>query len=267
MHWELLYYIVPLIIAGASVLVILGIYLRKFPQLANLDVKTLPQYQQQKKKSALVEDRLARKVTAFKGVLAAIAKPVVHVLRIGAKNSMQRLKTLEERYKKAAQQAVIAEGDETTQKHSVQALLNEADVLINEDKYHEAEKKFIEVIAIDTKSITAYRGLSKVYMHTKQYDHALETLHFLRQLDSKDETIWQNLGMLYFENQQLEEALQAYEQAIELNPKNPKNLDAFIEVAIANKLKYKAQSAIDQLKEVNPDNQKLEQYQKQVTEL
>lgn len=265
MDW--LYYLIPGIIGLAAVVYIAMIYLRKLPQISSLDLEAMPEHRQAAKKSHLVSSRLTRKLAAGKQNLRAFFGPIMQVLGRLFGGIYKRLVTLEESYRAAAKPMVNQETTVVASQASVQNLVQEAQVLYDDAKYAEAEKKYIGAIALDMRSVDAYRGLAQVYEAQNDLPHATATLHFLEQLDPKDETIYRKLGELYQREEKYEEAMDAYEQALSLGPNNPKNLDAFIEIAILNKLKYKAQSTLDKLKSVNPDNQKLQKYQEQIDQL
>jgi len=265
MDWTLLYYIVPAVIGLAGLVAIIVIYARKIPQLKALDLEAMPEHRQRLKKNLLIQDRFSRKMTRSKTVLKSIVLPVLHAVEKIFKGTYQRLLKLEEHYKATASASL--KGDDDSQQHSASTLIQQANSLLTENKFAEAEKQYIAAITLNRSATEAYRGLVKIYLQQKNTSHAIETLRFLTQLDSSDETAWQDLAQVYQESGKLEDALDAYEQALKASPNNPKNLDAYIEVAILNKLKYKAQSALDRFTAVNPENNKLADYQKQIDAL
>lgn len=264
MNWTLLYYIIPAVVGVAGAITIVVIYVRKIPKLSALDLEAMQHHRLMVRKSSLVEDRLARKLTTFRQRVSSLVVPVVHVIRTIAQNLYKQLRGLEEKYKKAAKQV----GPQAiAQAQSASTLVQEAMVLQKEEKYAEAEKKYIEAIAADNLSVDAYRGLAQVYADQKDMEHAIETMKFLRQLNPQDEAVWRDLGKMFKSQELYDEAFESYERAVELAPNNPKNLDAFVEMAIAVKKKYTAQNALNKLREVNPENQGLDEFQKEIEQL
>ncbi len=264
MNWALLFYIIPAILAVASVVVIVMIYVRKLQKLSALDLDAMPVHRQHLRKTSLVEERFYRQWRSIKARVAAILKPIGRGVMAVIGGIYHKLRAKEERYRKESA------GTEKASVGTVQSagvLLEKAQALHKEENYAEAEKKYIEVIAIDNNSVTAYQGLAQVYVARKDFKHALETLQFLQQLNPKDEAVWRTIGGIYKDQDKLVEALDAYDRVLELAPNNPKNLDVYIELAIANQLKYKAQGALDTLKEKNPENSKLVEYQQQINGL
>ncbi|MDP3970638.1 MAG: tetratricopeptide repeat protein [bacterium] len=269
MNWSLLFYIIPAVIAVVSLIAIITIYVKKIPKVSSLDLDAMPTHRQALRKSALVEDRLARKITQFKQTLKNIIIPIIKVIGSIFKKLYGQMKKLEDKYKKAAQTTNVKAGAGAVagNQPSVGLLLQEAIKFYVEGKLDQAENKYISAIVADQSSVEAYRGLAKVYLQKKDRIHALETLEFIQQLNPKDETVLRDIGALYKEEGKHDECLEAYEKALELGPNNPKNLDALIDVAIVCQLKYKAQGTLDKLKEVNPENNKLEEYQKRIDEM
>lgn len=264
MNWALLFYIIPAVIGVAAAITITVIYVRKIPKLSALDLDAMQHHRLMMRKSSLVEDRLARKLASFRQRISGMIVPLVHGIKAVAQALYKKLRSLEEKYKKAAKQV----GPQAVaQAQSASTLVQEAALLQKEEKYSEAEKKYIEAIAADNLSVDAYRGLAQVYSEQKDMEHAIETMKFLRQLNPQDEGVWRDLGKMYKSQDMVTEAFESYERAVELAPNNPKNLDALVEMAIAVKKKYTAQNALNKLREVNPENQGLEEYEKEINEL
>ncbi len=264
---DILFYIIPAVIGLAAIGLIIYTYVRKFPTLSALDLDAMPEHRQQRKKAELVSDRLKRKLSGSRKSARNWFGPFFAVLKKIFSGIMQYLQGLEQRYREAAQVNAPAEGEAAVPAASVTKYIQEGDALVIEAKYSEAEKKFIAAVAVDPRSLSAYKGLVAVYTALNDNDHAIATLHFMEQLDPKDESTYRHLGEIYQKDGKPEEAMDAMEQALALAPNNPKNLDPFIEIAILNKLKYRAQSTLDKLKEVNPDNKKLQKYQEEINKL
>lgn len=263
----ILFYIIPAVIGLVALGLIGYTYAKKLPTLAALDLEAMPEHRQKQKKANLVSDRLQRKLSGSRSGARAWFSRLTVALKKSFSGVMEYLQDLEKRYRSAAAVGAINDEDVPASAASVITLVQEGDTLIADEKYSEAEKKYIAAVAIDPRSLSAYKGLVAVYMSLNDSEHAIATLQFMEQLDPKDETTYRRLAELYRETGKVEEAMDAMEQALALAPNNPKNLDAFIEIAILNKLKYRAQSSLDKLKEVNPENQKLQKYQEEINQL
>lgn len=267
MNWSLVIYIGLGIIVLASGGMIAVMYVRKFPKVAALDLDAMSEHRQSMRKRSLVEERLLRKLAQFRTGLKKLWEPIWSGVRGIGHWLFGRLKNLEEKYKRAAEGGVSGSAKAQTQQQSLEMLLQEATVLIDEEKYAKAEQKYIKAIGIDKTSVEAYQGLADVYTMQRDWDHALETLEFLLQLHPNDEGVLRTIADLYERQDKYDKALEAYERAVEMNPKNPKNLDAVVKLSIKNKLKYKAEGALTELEKVNPENQKLGEYREQIAQL
>ena len=261
-----LYYIIPSVIAVASLVTIVWIYVRKFPKASALDLEAMPSHRQHTRKTSLVEERLRRKAAVWRQSLRAFFKPIGAVITKLLRGLFHGLVEKERQYRQAAK-GLVPDAETTVTPTSVATTIQEGDALVKEGKFAEAEKKYIAAISHDARAIDAYRGLSQVYEEMNNVEDAVATLQFLVQLDPKDESTYLRLATLLKQEKKNEEAMDAVEQALELGPNNPKNLDAFIEIAILNELKYKAQSTLDKLAKVNPENQKLQKYQEEINKL
>lgn len=262
---SLVVYIIASVIAAAALITVVVVYLRKLSVAAALDLEAMRAFREKSRRTALLEERLARKWASVWKVLMNMLLPIWKGLIGLIYRFVNYLKSLEQRYRQAQQEGRAA--DPIVQQQSLSTILEQAKQLVEQNKYVDAEQQYIAAIALDNKSVEAYRGLVSVCTALKNYPDATETLLFLQQLDPKNETIWQDLGELYRQQELLEEALDAYDEALLLNPNNPKNLDAVLKLAITNKLKYKSQSVLDRLKAVNPENQSLANYQAQIDAL
>lgn len=263
----ILFYIIPALIGLVALGLIVYTYAKKMPTLAALDLEAMPEHRQKQKKANLVSDRLNRKLSGSRSGARVWFNRLAAALKKSFSGVMVYLQDLEKRYRAAAEVGATNDEDVAASAASVITLVQEGDALAASEKYNEAEKKYIAAVAIDPRSLSAYKGLVTVYVALNDTEHAIATLQFMEQLDPKDETTYRRLAELYRETDKIEEAMDAMEQALALAPNNPKNLDAFIEIAILNKLKYRAQSSLDKLKEVNPENQKLQKYQEEINQL
>lgn len=277
------------ILVGA-IIAILVIIWRKFPMLAAINIATLKKQRQNKVKRGLIEDRLKRKLASLR------ARTVLkngNGERNGNGNAKKpsiirgfydSLRKMEQSYRnKIREQEPQDEGEK---EKSVTILIKEAQSLAEQEKYKEAESKYIEAISVDSKSVEAYESLGELYTEMKDYDHAKEIYKYLLKLRSTDSFeeprkddgkiergdassvslgkevagYHVDLGEVYLESGEPQKALDCFQEAVKLEPNNPRNLDRLAETAIELKDKNLAQSTIDKLREVNPENEKLVEF-------
>lgn len=250
-----------------TVLIVLGIALvgfvvwRKLPQVRMIDPSTDRDLATKKKKYDIMKLRLERvSGKQFYELQTKVLKPA----GVAAQNFIRRLAgklTAVERRYQEKQKATRVGGYSRVE---LDAMVEEADALVEADELEKAEKKYIEVISYDPKHIAAYEYLGRLYQHRKDYDLAKETFTFLSKLSPKDASVIASLGEVEDALGHPEVALTFYRQAVLLSPKNPKYLDFMIESEIENKNSYEANVALDRLREVNPDNQKIDELQEQI---
>jgi len=131
-----------------------------------------------------------------------------------------------------------------------------------------AEQCFLDVITLDAHNLSAYEGLSRIYLGKKQFHEAIEILEFLVKLNPA------SAGRYLFD---ISEALhgsgdtaRAWHyamQAVTAEPSNPKYLDFSVELAILGKHGREGEQYLKRLFEVNPENAKVEEFRARLKEL
>lgn len=296
-----MYNIIPIIIIIISIAVIIYIIVRKLPFLANFEVDKMPTEIESETKTKIVEQRLERKARSALGKISPVVSKISQFGQEKFKKVYENLKNLENQYKKKPKKQEIATQQEYEDyEKKLDEMLKSAEDLIEQEKYEEAEKRYIEIIGIDPKSTEAFRGLGNLYLLMKNYDDAKQTFEHILKINEMDDWAYarlskvaqeqgdlskakdnikksleiKNTAIHYFElaevNNKLEEydeALNNLQQALDIEPNNPKYLDLFITIAIKSKHKKSAANALEHLKEINPDNQKIEEFEAEIKEL
>lgn len=237
---------------------------RKLPQLRMIDPTALKDVQTKKLKKALMRQRMERvggkQVEQIKkGVLEPVAAIAQRVVRKVA----GRLTAVERRYqekKKEVSPRVIS-------KEELATMVEEASAHVDAEEYDRAEKKLIEVISHDAKSVSAYEELGRLYLRKKDYASAKETFTFLLKLSPNDASVTTSLGEVEEAMGNDRSAFIYYKEAVRLSPKNPKYLDFLIESALAIKDVLEANLALDMLRKANPENQKIGDFEEKIEEI
>lgn len=286
----------PLILIVSSLGTMLAIIIRRFSQLSLLDVESLPEVKEEKKKNEFLKKRVeavavqAKKervkrlqpyLEHLKEIQLSFRKYVGRVERTVWDKTHTRNKDARE---KISDQPAL--GNER-----VRALLSAGALACAQGRTEEAEQKYLAVIRLDPKNKDAYRGLGDVYHKQGQTAEAKETYKFLHQLDPTDDQVIVKLGELaeeegdltgaleyyqqaallndnvsqrfgklaelFFGLGQYPTALEAIEQAADLEPMNPKYLDLMTEISILVGDKERALNTYQRLRMVNPENHKL----------
>jgi tetratricopeptide (TPR) repeat protein len=146
--------------------------------------------------------------------------------------------------------------------------IEEARALMQEEHWDRAEKKLIDVIRDNPKSVDAYETLGRLYFAKRDLDLAKETFTFLTsKLAKEDASAIASLGEVEELLGDMEAAHGHFARAREIRPNNPRYLDFFIRSAIAVKKKKEAKEGLKKLKEVNPDNQKIALFEEEIAGL
>lgn len=253
--------VIALSFGGAVVLI--G---RKFPQLASLDIDSIPSQRNEDKKSSIVEKRLERKLKILGLSLIARLKPLGRFFQFMSHFLRSALEDLERRSRLQKRSGLKGQSNEKQEfvRKTVNELYEKGINFLNDGKYQEAEKRFIEMLSYDPVNLDAFQALVRVYREQKEWDHAQDTIQHMQKIQTDN-------PILFFEQGEIEEArgnhhgaLEAIERAIALEEKNPKYLTKGLELAIALRLKVLASSFFRKLKEVNPENQTLDDFDEQI---
>jgi len=282
-----MYNIFPLILILASLTVMLSIVVRKFSALANLDVSSMPAEKESRFKERIISNRLKRNVTKWS---AKFGKVMIY---LGEKMGkaflflLGRLNKVRDKYK---EESILNKKKSLDPNRQVENLFTEADSLIKDGTYEEAEKKYIEIISLQSRNLKAFKKLADLYMLKKQYDEARQTLEHVLKLIEDEETgllksrgegsdeqikaLSLERGQIYFDlagvckaKENYAEGIKTMNLALKIEPSNPKYLDTMIEVSIMGKDKISAFDAYKSLEKANPENQKLAELKEQINEL
>ena len=279
--------IIPLIFILTALAVIIVVVVRKFSVLANLDVETIQEEREAKFKEQIIGNRLKRNFFKYYSRLARLFAPAGRQVVKFFKWAYQKLLELKEPDTDDGASAVDI-------KETSERLLAEAEELIKQGDTEKAEDKYIEIIALDSKSIKTFRNLGRLYYEKKDYGEARQTMgHAAKLLEAElidavgreagaagannaqsDEEYSAHLAAIYYDLVLVEQAMENYKEAVKtinkalkIEPNNPRYLDIKFEISIIDKDKANALDAYDKLKEVNPENQKLPDFKREIREL
>ncbi len=292
--------ILPFILIVVGAVIASVVLIRRFPQIALLDVDKLPQEVHSQKKKAIIEEQYLRSMKKTAAKLKEASKPMQALWKKSQKQFREKVqKTYVQHAKSRAKKN--KKPKKTPPPEAIAALLKDAQTQLLMQNFRESEQKYIEVIRFAPRTVEAYRGLGRLYFAKKQWDEAKQTYLFIVKLDEKDGRAHNRLGMIAVEQEDWKNAiahfkraveidnnialrhfdlgnayekmgkglyaLRSYERAVSLEPLNPKYLDAYLKTAVLLKNKELAQAAYDQLKIANPENKKLDEIRRTIEEL
>lgn len=289
-----MYNIIPLVIILVCLGIIIIIVVRKFSVLANLDVENMPAEREAKFKEQIISNRLKRNFVKWSSRINRALLPVAQGIRNFFQWALARLTEMK-REDKAVQMAP------EDMEQQITRLFSEAEDLRKQNELSLAEKKFIEIIGLDSKNIKAFKELGQLYFEQKSFEEAKQTFEHILRLKEGDQEIFDNLAqiakekgdlneardeylksleinresaetyynlaLVYKGMENLEEAVQSIKKALKIEPNNPRYLDTMLEISIIIKDKVLANSAYNKLVKVNPENQKIKDFKKQIDDL
>ncbi len=106
----------------------------------------------------------------------------------------------------------------TTQER-VKSLVTEARAFYRDQKWSEAEKRYLEVLALDPHYVEAYKGLGAIYIKQKLYPQAQETFQFILKMKKADDATYAALAEIEEATGRLHEAELYRLQAVDASPK------------------------------------------------
>ena len=298
--------LIPLIIILVALGVVVVICVRKFPDVANLDVDRLPEDKIAKTKQKLIEERFKRVIEKTRGRFGFVVQPLMNAwdgaqswFRKKVGTSKAFLLKAEKTYAPCKnKESVVAPAEKADR---VERILADADAYFEAGSYTDAEHKYLEVVRLDQNNSMAYRGLGKVYMKNGAYDDAIKTFEFLLKLTPQDDTGYVKLGKTAVLAGNDEQAARYYEQALAMNaevpvrhfelagiykelglldkaraegkralafePANPRYLDGLLEISIMKGIKKESMELYKRLRLVNPENKKLDEFKERLDTL
>lgn len=260
-------------ILAASFIGMAVVVLRKLPHLRLLDTATLPEVQEAKVKQQIMIRRLERKAVAVSQRLGRLLRPMATHVAGGASQVYRKVLELEEELRNPPSTETLAIPV------SIERSLEAAAALVAEERFGEAEEKYIGVIELDRLNLEAYRGLGALYLKRRDYRLAKESYAYVLKLLKSQKFASLNPGVNldhllacgYAELGGAVEVLEGpaaaashYRKAVAIEPGNPRFLDLLLKVSILGRDKISAQWALEQLQAADPENAKLDALQAEV---
>ncbi len=287
------FYLPFIVVIVACIAMLAGIVVRKFPQLTLIDAESLPKERDAKRKREIIRQRVSRLAGAWGRRVANDALKSMDSARERFREQYRKVLALERQYRKERKLTPAAAREKSA------ALLAEAAVLVNDGKAAEAEKKYIEVVSLDSRNADAYRGLAKLFLDDKRYEQARETFAYLVRMAVKENRCLHGKGRRSFTGAQpnkdacpassvthaeiakhcvdlatacqalgdIPGTVEAFERAVAMEPSNPRLLDLLLDACILGGDKERAVEVFGRLAEVNPENNKLSALQEKISSL
>ncbi len=265
------------LLAGTILLISAGLMLyiifQKMPNLAAINVETIPKEKEMKVKNRIMTERLARNYKSAINFLSKVLKPINNDLSNKVSRLYQQIMDLEKKIQPQPLKALDLN-------HEIKEKLEAAQAAFAERDFDQAEELCIAVVELNPRNIDVYELLANIYLELKEYKEARETRRYLLKLLAKNfkenessgekhrlANCYAELGWIYQLENRPEMALANFEKAVELEPSNPRFLDLLLKISIILNNKKLALQAFNSLRETDPDNQKLPELREQINSL
>jgi tetratricopeptide (TPR) repeat protein len=246
------------VVVGAAAIIFVLLY--RAPSAALINTQALPVDKTAKKKEEIIAERIVRaSVQKFEPARKIIEK-IWEWLREQFRRLAHKAFELERRSERAAH----SHWDAFTASTRMHAMAREADALMREEKFVEAERKYIEALSIEQKNPKLYEKLGRLYMRNKNFDQARDTLRFASRLSPNDASVVASLGEIAMARKEYADAVTYFQHAVSLRPRSPRYLDFLLEACIIGGNRTCAKEALAQLSAVNPENAKLAEFDKRI---
>jgi tetratricopeptide (TPR) repeat protein len=237
------------------------IIVRKFPQLSIIKVETVKSEREARTKKNILIKRLKRIRGKWFVGLVKVLSPIGRLIKSRAIKIHDRALHLEKQYKEMQPKKEDVSGVK------LETLMEEAEKLVEDENWKDAEQKYLQAVSLDYKNPVPYEGLGDVYLNKKEFKEAKETFEFVAKLNPGKASVYVSLTEAALGLGDIEKAIEYLSTALEIEPNNPKHLDFLIEVGIMGKNYRVARNALDKLREVNPENQKIKDFEIRLKEI
>lgn len=274
------------------------IMMRHWKEIQLLNPGSIREEQERQQRDVLIKQRFERLGTGR-------LRPLVHFGKASARRAQQayqktydRLQAVEQFYRNAKSPfAALAPSD----RERIKTLVTEARSLARDLKWADAERRYLEVLGLDTRHVEAYKGLAAIYLKQKWYPQAFETYQFVVKMKKADDTVYAGLAEIaeaennmmlaedmrlkavsvgtgqpqryaelaefYIQQEQPLKAVASVKKATELDPKSGKYLEMALEVALLTENAKEARKYYDRLRLVTDDRARFQSWREKVEAL
>ena len=282
-------------LAGAVVIVIIA---RHWREIQLLNPSSIREEQERQQRDVLIKKRFERLGSNRMRPIVQFGKEGARRARQVYRNTYDRLQAVEQFYRNAkAPFAALAPSD----RERIKTLITEARSLGRDLKWADAERRYLEVLGLDTHHVEAYKGLGGIYLKQKWYPQAAETFQFVVKMKKADDMVYAGLAEIaeaegqmvlaeemrlkavdaapnqpqrhaeladfYVQQEQPRKALPSAKRATELDPKSGKYLEAALEVALLTQNAKEARKYYDRLRLVTDDRARFQSWREKLEEL
>lgn len=214
MFLTILVFVVGLLAAGVAARIVV----RHWKDIALLDPSSLKDEQERKRREDLIMRRFERMRSEKLLPWKRMGRGISTAMDRSYKHLQERVRSMEALYQ-SAKQPFTATAPSTRDR--IKTLLSEARALTRDLKWSEAERRYLEALALDGREADTYRGLGHMYIKQKLYPQAKETFEFLLKMKKADDATYAGLAEITESEGKVEEAGKLRQKAVDMSPRQP----------------------------------------------
>ena len=249
MFFTILAFAIALLAAGVAGRIVI----RHWKDIVLLDPSSLKDEQERKRREDLIMRRFERmraeKLLPWKRLSRGVGLAVDR----GYKHLQERVRSMETLYQTAKQPFTAST---TSTRDHIKTLLSEARALTRDLKWSEAERHYLEALALDGREADTYRGLGHMYIKQKLYPQAKETFEFLVKMKKADDATYAGLAEIVESEGKIEEAAKLRLKAVEMSPRQSHRHAELAEFYLRHEQAKKALAAAEAATKLEPGSAK-----------
>ncbi len=164
---------------------------RRWTDLRLLDPLTIKEEQYRAKRETMIRKRFERMRAERSQPFRRLGRAFTRQVGALYDGATHRLRAIESSY--GSVKSPFSSLTPTTRER-IKLLLTEARSLMRDVKWAEAEKRFLDVLALDPHHVEAYKGLGQIYLKQKLYPQAQETFSFILKMKRADDATYAALA-------------------------------------------------------------------------
>lgn len=294
----MIFSLIAFLIAAAALALVVSILWRHWDKIRLFDPESLKEEQHRQKRAELIRRRFERmrsdRVQPFKRFGRQLARAASQSYQ----SMYERLQAFEAMYKNV-KNPLAAMAPSTRER--IKLLLSEGRSLTRDLKFADAERRYLEVLALDARQEDAYKGLGQIYLKQKLYPQAKETYEFLVKIKKADDAVYAGLADIaeaegnpsqvetmrlkavqtsprqahrhaelaqhYLDRHQLVHAKEAVVRAIDLEKNSAKYTELALEIALERKDLKEARLRFDRLRVLSDDQTRFQAWREKIDAL
>jgi tetratricopeptide (TPR) repeat protein len=271
---------------------------RHWNKIRLFDPESLKEEQHRQKRAEFIRRRFERMRADRIQPVKRIGRQMARAASRSYQSVYERLQAFEAMYKNV-KNPLGAMAPSTRER--IKTLLSEGRSLVRDLKFADAERRFLEVLALDAHQPDAYKGIGQIYLKQKLYPQAKETYEFLVKMKKADDGTFSGLAEIaeiegnipqaeamrlkavqasprqafrhaelaqfYVEREQYDRAKDAITRAIDIEQSSPKYTELALDIAFARKDIKEARLTFDRLRLLSDDQSRFQTWREKLETL